>query len=171
MSYPVAQLGVATALLGAGALADIRRRRIPNALNGALLVAGLGAQAGTNGWVGMGWGLAATLLSVGLLWQPWLAGRIGGGDVKMAGAAAAWMGPGQTLSYALFTAVAGGLVALVCAALSSRQVRRQMRINLEGVAAGLGTPAVAIAGGAGRVSVPYGAAIALGGLAVLWGSR
>jgi Flp pilus assembly protein protease CpaA len=169
MSHPVAQLGVATVLLIAGAVADLRKRRIPNALNVGLLAAGVWAQASRGGWGAVMSGLGATLLIVVALWQPWLRGRIGGGDVKMAAAAATWMGLGSLLPYALATMVAGGLVALVCAALSSRQARRQMQTNLTMAVAGRVTPDVSIRSGGGRVSVPYGAAVALGALSVLWG--
>jgi prepilin peptidase CpaA len=168
MPYPVPPLGVGTALLLAGAVADIRNRRIPNALNGALLVAGL-VCAGR--WSAALSGLAAALVVVVALWLPWRAGRIGGGDVKMAAAAAAWMGLPNLLPYLLATALAGGLVALVCAALSSRQARQEMGANLTAAAAGLGVPDVTIRGGGGRMSVPYGAAVALGALVLLWGAR
>jgi prepilin peptidase CpaA len=168
MSYPVPHLGVGTALLLAGAVADLRNRRIPNAVNGALLVAGVASQAGVNGWRGALSGVAAAVLVVIGLWRSWQKGRIGGGDVKMAGAAAAWTGLGLALPYLLATAIAGGLLALLCAARSSRQARREMQANLVAVAAGLGAPEVDIKGGAGRVSVPYGAAVAVGALAVLW---
>jgi prepilin peptidase CpaA len=168
MSYPVPFLGVGTALLVAGAVADIRNRRIPNALNGLLLVAGVAGQASVNGAKGALSGVAAALLVVIGLWRPWRRGRIGGGDVKMAGAAAAWTGLGLAIPYLLATAVAGGLVALVCAARSSRQARRQMQANLVAVTAGAGAPEVDIRGGGGRVSVPYGAAVAVGALVVLW---
>ena len=45
-----------------------------------------------------------------------------------------------------------------------------MHVNLLAVAAGASAQDVAIRGGAGRVSVPYGVAVALGALAVLWWS-
>jgi prepilin peptidase CpaA len=168
MSYPVPHLGVGTALLLVAAVADIRNRRIPNLLNGALLVAGVASQASVNGSRGALSGVAAAVLLVIGLWRPWQKGRIGGGDVKMAAAAAAWTGLGLAVPYLLATALAGGLVALVCGARSSRQAQREMQANLVAVAAGLGAPEVAIRGGAGRVSVPYGVAVAAGALAVLW---
>jgi prepilin peptidase CpaA len=169
MSYPVVELGIATALVVAGAFADVRRRRIPNAVNGALIAAGVLAQASAHGRGAMLSGLAAAALTLAVLWHPWLKGRIGGGDVKMAAAAATWVGLGHLLPFALATALAGGLVAVLCAALSTRQARQEMKANLMVAALGQ-TPELPMKGGPGRVSVPYGVAVALGAVSILWGT-
>jgi prepilin peptidase CpaA len=171
MSHSFAALGVATVLLLGAAACDLLGRRIPNALNALLLGSGLWAQGSRGGAAAALAAFGTCLLVVALLWPLWSRGRMGGGDVKMAGAAAAWMGWGLLPPFLLATALAGGVVAIACAALSSRQARRQMRANLTAVVAGQGAPPLPIRGGPGRVSVPYGVAVALGALVVVWASR
>src|SRR5688572_6420310 len=126
MSLPLSLLGVGTVLLLVAAGVDVHHRKIPNALNAALGLTGLCAQGGVRGWGALGSGLLAGVLTVALLWVPWLKGRIGGGDVKMAGATATWLGLGFLPMFLLMTAVAGGIVASICYALSTRASRQQM---------------------------------------------
>jgi prepilin peptidase CpaA len=95
-------------------LADIRTRRIPNALVAVLAVCGLafsmvsaplprGLIAGVGG------------LLVGLaIWLPsWLFRLLGAGDVKFFAAAGAWLGVRGALEGSIFAAFAGGLLALI----------------------------------------------------------
>jgi prepilin peptidase CpaA len=168
MSYPVTHLAVGTLLLLAAALYDAWKRRIPNAINGALVLAGVWAQVAERGWMAMFSGLAAGAATIALLWRPWDKGKLGGGDVKVAGAAAVWVGLSLLPQLVLVTAVAGGLVAITCYLWSSAQARREIRANVGAMTMGV-DPGVAAAGSAGRVSVPYGVAVAAGALVVLWG--
>ena len=168
MSFSFSHLGVGTALLLAAAGVDVWKRRIPNALNAGLGLTGLWAQASANGWTAMAYGFAAGALTVALLWVPWLKGLLGGGDVKMAGSAAIWAGLGGLPAFLLLTAVAGGIVAMVCYALSTRSARQEIRANLALAASGSNLPPVPLKGGAGRLSVPYGAGVAMAALTVLW---
>jgi prepilin peptidase CpaA len=169
MAYPIVELVIATTLLVAGATTDVLRRRIPNAINALVLAAGLAAQGVGGGWRGALSALAAAALILAALFPAWQRGRLGGGDVKLAAATAAWVGLGRLVPFALVTALAGAAVAVACAALSSRQARRQIRANLVLAAAAGATPEVPIRSGGGRVSVPYGVAVAAGALVVLWG--
>jgi prepilin peptidase CpaA len=159
---------LATLLLAVAAMTDLGKRRIPNALNAALGLTGLWAQASARGWLAMAYGLLAGVMTVALLWVPWTKGRIGGGDVKMAGGAAIWMGLSLWPAFLLFTALAGGIVAVICYLLSARAARREIRNNLVAAAHGAGVGEVPLKGGAGRVSVPYGVAVAMSALAILW---
>jgi prepilin peptidase CpaA len=168
MTFPIPLLGVASALMLAAAGTDVWKRKIPNALNAALGLTGLWAQASSRGWMALVWGLTAGIVTLALLWVPWLKGRLGGGDVKMATAAAIWMGLFHLPAYLLLTAVAGGVVALASYLLSSRSIRREIAANLATAVAGAGLPEVPLKGGAGRVSVPFGVAVAMSGLANLW---
>jgi prepilin peptidase CpaA len=153
-------------LLVAAALWDIRKRRIPNSLSAAVMVAGLGSAALGEGWRAALSGLGSAILTVILMWLPWCKGRIGGGDVKLAAAAATWVGLARLPEYLLGTALAGGVVALVCYALSDRRARQEMAGNLKLVAAGV-MPEPQLRGGGGRVSVPYSVASAAAALAVV----
>jgi hypothetical protein len=62
-------------------------------------------------------------------------------------------------------------VSLVYYALSSRDVRREIRVNLTGAALGAGLPPVSLQGGQGRRSVPYGVAFAGAAAVLLWGGH
>ena len=95
---------------------DLRTRRIPNALTfgaaaGAvlfhLMTGGVGAAcASLGGWV----------VGVALSVAPFMLGGRGAGDVKLLGALGAWLGPADALWLALYTGVAGGVIALGVAA-------------------------------------------------------
>jgi prepilin peptidase CpaA len=158
------------ACLLAGCAWDVAKRRIPNFVTGAAALAGVVAQLVDNG----GWstlsGLAAAVLSIALLYRPWMAGGLGGGDVKMAAAVAIWIGLGGMIRYAVAVAAAGGVVALIMYALSRKDIRQDIRANLTLAALQQSLPPVEIGTGgnagkpdsSGRPSVPYGLAIAAG---------
>ena len=94
---------------------DLRTRRIPNVLTfgGAALalaystwfggVSGLAASAG--GW----------LVGVALFLPMFVLGGMGAGDVKLAGCIGAWLGPMAALFVALYSAIAGGVLAVIVA--------------------------------------------------------
>ena len=91
---------------------DLRSRIIPNWLVLPFLAAGIAASGWIDGWQGLGRsaeGLGMGLLIYGVLF--WM-GSMGAGDVKLAAAIGAWIGPSQ-LFFALFvTALAGGIMVL-----------------------------------------------------------
>jgi prepilin peptidase CpaA len=157
-----------TALLVAVARSDIGARRIPNALVLALVASGsaaaatiLRARVGLTGAVeGLALGLA--------LWAPfWLARVLGAGDVKLAAAIGAWLGPTGVLEASLLAAVAGGLLALAVLA-------RRRRIGALAVGVALWTDALRN----GQLSkplvddrtnlLPYGVALAVGAALAGW---
>ena len=148
---------------------DLRVRRIPNAVCGAIAVAGRGAQFWDAGPLAALVGLGIGSGTIALLFVFWLRGGVGGGDVKLAGAVAIWLEPASLPAYWLSTALAGGVVAAVCWLASRRSVRAEIRQNLTLAALHRSMPDVAPAT-AGRVSVPYGVAIAFGAAFVWWRS-
>jgi prepilin peptidase CpaA len=89
-------------------------RRIPNRLVAALAVAGLCAAA-TVFREQVGVAGAPAGVAIGLaVWMPfWLTGAIGAGDVKLAAAIGAWLGPAGVLAASLLAAIAGGVLAAV----------------------------------------------------------
>jgi prepilin peptidase CpaA len=119
-------------------------------------------------------GLAAAALTIAVLYRMWLGGGIGGGDLKFAAAVSIWIGLGKMVGYALATAVAGGLVAAVCYFLSKAAARKEIRDNLVNAAVMQTLPSVPIAASSagaaslGRMSVPYGIAVIVGGAVALW---
>ncbi|HLF59064.1 MAG TPA: prepilin peptidase [Alphaproteobacteria bacterium] len=78
----------------------------------------------------------------------------GGGDAKLLAAASLWAGPDQILAFLLLTTLAGGMLALV-----TGNYLRFMRPWPDGALAPDEAAAVKL-----QTSVPYGIAVALGGL-------
>jgi Flp pilus assembly protein protease CpaA len=166
--YPLHSLAAASCLLFLVAGWDIARRRVPNWLNAALIVTGLGAQAIFHGgWALLG-GFAAVAITLIVLWLPWSARQLGGGDVKAVMGAAAWLGVASLFKFYLFAALAVGVAALICLLGSSAPARREVVQNLRLVWLRVGLPQVPLKGGAGRLSVPFGAAAAAAAVLLLW---
>lgn len=155
---------VAGPLLGAAALADIFRRRIPNSLNIAVALTGTAASAWIGGGSGLLSSLGAAVLLGALLLPAWRMRALGGGDLKLAVACGTWIGLQAIVAFGLASAFCGGVIGLVCWASSEQRVRREISENLRLAAAGA-MPAVSIAQVGGRVSVPYGAGFAA---AAMW---
>jgi Flp pilus assembly protein protease CpaA len=116
-------------------------------------------------------GAATGAVTLALLWLPWRSGRVGGGDVKLAAGAGFWLGLSRLPEYLLLAALAGGVLSLIYYALSSRDARREIRMNLTSAALSASLPTVTLASGAGRRSVPYGVAFAAAAGVILWGGR
>ena len=138
-------LGTLAVILVVAAVIDVRTFTISNRLN--VVVALLAPVF----WWSVGlplWPDAAILFAVAvgvfaLLSIAFFAGMMGGGDVKLAAAVALWFSPTVTLRFLVFMSIAGGLLTLVV--LVIHKVRSKE----------------------GRPEVPYGVAIAIGGLAIL----
>jgi prepilin peptidase CpaA len=169
MSFPAFHVGVATALLLAAASADVWKRKIPNAINLALGLIGLCAQASARNWGAVVSGAATGFLTLALLWLPWRSGWLGGGDVKLAAGAGFWLSLPRLPEYLLLAALAGGVLSLLYYALSSRDARHQIRANLTSAAMSGTVPKVTLASGQGRRSVPFGVSFAASAGLILWG--
>ena len=167
-------------LLSLAALTDLRERRIPNRLTGgvaALYPVYLMLSPSPVAWPGA---LVLALL-VGLLGLFLFArGLVGGGDVKLIAAVTLWAGLDHFAVFALVTALTGGMLGLV--SLWYRRWSGLIEAHLAGfglAAAGgrAGAPAPAAgepaddspAAPTGPVplTLPYGIAIAVGGVAVV----
>ena len=92
---------------------DARTRRIPNYLNLACALAGLGYQLGVNGLAGLTDGLLGMVLGFGLLILFYLKGGMGAGDVKALAALGAWLGAWQTLYLFFYMALSGVLLVIL----------------------------------------------------------
>jgi len=102
-------------LLGTGAVVDVRTRRIPNVLTLGTTAAGvLLAASGVTG-VSVGQSLAGAVLGMALMMPGHLLGATGAGDVKALGAAGALLGVRRVPAAFLYTAIAGGILAIVVA--------------------------------------------------------
>ncbi len=127
------------------AWADIRTRTISNELNAtiALLAIAFWFVVGEAVWpdlaIRIGIAVGLFLLFAVLFLMRWM----GGGDVKMIGALALWLPLPALVAMLTVMALAGGVIALVLL------IRQKWRPNAE------------------KPEVPYGVAIALGGLWVI----
>jgi prepilin peptidase CpaA len=120
------------ALCAAAAISDLLRRRVPNALNLSILLSGLAFQLTTGGAAGLGMGLFGSAIGLCLLIAPFAMGWLGGGDVKLASALGAWLGPALIAPAILWGLALGGVLALAIAARDSQlgQTLTTLRISL-----------------------------------------
>ena len=137
------------AILVWAAVGDMRRLIIPNWISVAIAglyvlhVATSPAPVSLLGGVAVG---AATLAAGFVLFA---CNLIGGGDVKLMSAIALWAGPVRILEFLFVTAIVGGFVA------GGMLVRRWHL-----------APAGGMSGAVAPTEVPYGVAIAVGGIFV-----
>lgn len=144
-------------------MTDLRTRRIPNVLTAALALAALALQA-THGWIAF---VVALALLVGVLALGSVAFGfhwLGGGDVKLLAAGAAALGFPDAIPFLIYTAIGGGVLAIVVALARGRlvPVLRSVASMLRPFAY-RGTVA---APPANPIVLPYAVAIACGAVAV-----
>lgn len=99
-------------LLGTGAVVDMRTRRIPNVVTLATALLGLGLAAAGVTQVTIAQSVAGAAVGAALMLPGYLAGATGAGDVKALGAAGALLGVRRVPAAFLYTALAGGVVAV-----------------------------------------------------------
>jgi prepilin peptidase CpaA len=144
---------------------DIRTRRIPNELTAGLTGIGLGlAAAGISG-ITLGGSVLGLALGLALMMPGHLVGATGAGDVKLMAGVGAIVGPATVFNAFLFTAVAGGVLAIAVALW-----RRRLAETLVGTSRLIAAPGAApaelrMAGRSSRFA--YGPAIAIGSLAAV----
>ena len=122
-------------LLAVAVVSDLRSRRIPNPLiaAGALLACVLHAAALWSGRPSLAgappWSpLAGAALGAAALLPMYLLRAAGAGDVKLLAMVGAFIGAGSVLAAALYTLIAGGLLALLF--LAGRGIARRTLANL-----------------------------------------
>ena len=133
------------AILVVAAVIDVRTFTISNRLNltVALLAPVYWASVALAPWPGIAVQLATGGIVFALLAGAFYAGMMGGGDVKLAAALSLWFSPASTVKFLVLMSIAGGVLTLVVLAWHRSRKRE------------------------GRPEVPYGVAIAFGGLAIL----
>jgi len=131
----------------AAAASDVRSRRIPNALTGALAVAGVVTAGATRGLSGAGIALAILAVSLAAGTYAFSRGWFGGGDIKLLAAGCCGLTPALAADFLIFTALCGGLLSLYALATSQRMVTALITRQLPQTGERL-PYAVAAAGGA-----------------------
>lgn len=152
-SFALAFLG----FLAAAAIGDVRSLRIPNELTAVMAALGLPAVWLTIPADGAVMGaLVAGAVTLGVTWTLFELGFLGGGDAKLASAAALWLGGPAMLTFGLATALFGAVLAAVLLVLTRWEAgqavigptwRERLRSD--------------------SVSIPYAAAMAPAGLIAL----
>lgn len=132
-------------LLVVAAVIDVRTFTISNRLNlaVALLAPVFWLSIGMPFWPNIAVQIGVAVIVFLLFAGAFYAGMMGGGDVKLAAALALWFTPYATLRFLVFMSIAGGVLTMVIVALHRLQKKD------------------------GRPKIPYGVAIAFGGLAIL----
>ncbi len=169
MAPPVSWLLPLGLGLAIAVVCDLRARRIPNALSICLFIVGLVARGFNQGAWAVLSGVGAAALVVAALYRPWVMGGIGGGDVKLAAATAAWVPFSRLHWFGLCAAVAGGAVAAITYVTARAAARAEIRANLTLTLLRSELP-VLPSHRAGHPSVPYAVAIAAGAAVALLGS-
>jgi len=111
----VVTLVVTVVALGAGAIIDAMTRRIPNTLTVATAALGVALAAAGLSHVNVWQSLSGLILGMLLMLPGYLIGATGAGDVKLLGAAGAVLGVGLVPIAFVYTAIAGGILALAVA--------------------------------------------------------
>jgi prepilin peptidase CpaA len=104
--------GGALLCAGIGSIHDVRERRIPNRLTGPAIVAGLALHTVFGGWHGLEDSALAGLIAGGIFLVFFLAGGMGGGDVKLMAAVGCFAGLASLPLVMTSTAIAGAGFAL-----------------------------------------------------------
>lgn len=105
---------------GFSAVVDLYTRRVPNALSMGLAAAGIAMAATHAGEVDVTHALAGFALGLALMLPGHLIGATGAGDVKLFAALGTWLGPSRIGMAFLYTALAGGVLAVVVASRRKR---------------------------------------------------
>jgi len=138
-------IGLLALLLLVAAVIDVRTFTISNRLNVAVALLAplywwsIGLPIWPDVPIQVGIAVAVFLLLAGAFY----AGMMGGGDVKLAAALVLWFSPASTLKFLVLMSIAGGVLTLI--ALGVHRFRKKP----------------------GRPEIPYGVAIAFGGLCIL----
>ena len=138
-------LGGLAILLVVAAVVDTRTFTISNRLNAAIAVLApvYWLVVGLDPWPGMAVQVAVAAGVFALFALTFFLGMMGGGDVKLAAALALWFPPAATLKFLVLMSIAGGVLTVLV--LIVHRLRKRE----------------------GRPEIPYGVAIAFGGLAIL----
>lgn len=150
---------------------DVRTRRIPNVLTfgGAALavVYSLLTQGPGGLVVSVGGWLTGAVLFLPL----YLLGGMGAGDVKLLACLGAWLGPSAALFAALYSSIAGGVMALIVALATgylSEALRNLWLLLAHWRVVGVRPLAELTLQGSRGPRLPYALPIAAGAVAAIW---
>lgn len=158
-----------TIAVGIAMVTDMRWRRIPNLLTFPTMLLGLVLRTTFQGGEGFALSLCGMLAAPVLLLLLHAGRGLGMGDIKLAAAVGAILGPPLTLVAVLLTALAGGVVALVAQLRPGGLLAQMLSTVLIGVPV-LGRWAQRAhrrEHDPSTLTIPYGVGIAIGSLSTL----
>lgn len=149
-------------------ITDLRSRRIPNVLTFTAVGVALALRFAFESWVGLGIAFAGAVIAPGVLLLVHMGRGLGMGDLKLAAAVGAFVGPRLAVASMLCAAVLGGLLAIALLMRRGQPLAEFFAVLLIGLpfiknkkaTAPPATPAAAI-------TMPYGVAIGSGSLLTL----
>jgi prepilin peptidase CpaA len=112
-----------SAVLICAGLFDFRIQKIPNLLTLPAAIFSLGYHALTNGFSGFLFSVQGLALGIGLLIIPYLLGGMGAGDAKLMGAVGGVLGAKGVFCAFLFSALIGGIYAVILTLIYRRHFR------------------------------------------------
>lgn len=152
------------------AVFDLKSQRIPNLITYPSMLISLSYHGISNGWEGLAFSGAGLILGVAIFIIPYLMGGMGAGDAKLMGVAGAVLGAKGVFIAALFTALVGGLYAVILLILKPSFSKGFIHGHLSTLSAYLRTRhfiPIAITNEEKKPKLCYGVAIALGTLIYL----
>jgi prepilin peptidase CpaA len=114
---------ILTTVLLIALVIDMRVYKIPNLITYPAMAAVLIFHAATNGTSGFIFSVLGLLTGVGVFILPFLLGFMGAGDVKLMGAVGAALGARGAFNACIFTALAGGILAIALLVLHKRNFK------------------------------------------------
>jgi prepilin peptidase CpaA len=156
------------------AITDVRARKIPNWLTIPTMGLGLVLNGGSSGWGGLLLSLEGLVLGFCLLFVVYMLGGMGAGDVKLLSAVGAVVGPKLVFYAFIWTAIAGGLMAmgLIVWKKTLLQTLRNLRMLILGWMLGVSNREANLTIRNQSLStLPYGVAIAIGTTLAVWLQR
>jgi prepilin peptidase CpaA len=173
LSLDLTQVPIVIALVVAAiaCLTDLRSRRIPNLLTFGAAAAAFVFHAFAAGWPGLIGSVAGWALGLALFLPLFLLRGMGAGDVKLLASFGAWLGGAAVVWIAIWSAIAGGVLA-VAVALTTGYLGRALE-NLYGLLAHWRVAGIrpiddlSLEHGHGP-KLPYAVPLAAGLLVTLW---
>lgn len=156
----------------AAIITDLRSRRIPNVLTFTAFGLALLVRVYFQGWLGLGIALCGAVVAPGVLLLMHMGRGLGMGDIKLAAAVGAFLGPMLALVSMIAAMVAGGILAIALLMRRGQLMAEFFSLCLIGLPfvkarKSADQPAAAPAGAETALTMPYGVAIGIGSLATL----
>lgn len=144
---------------------DLRVQRIPNLVTYPCMAAAIGCHTMMNGLEGFLFSVGGLAMGIAVFVVPYLMGGMGAGDAKLMGASGAVIGSKGVLIAILFTALVGGLYAIIVLLIRRQYLKRFINRNIKTLKTLVSTGqfiSIPETKGENKPKLCYGVAIALG---------